>query len=507
MTPRKRFWLCVFGIVLITAVVGGWVYVRSPKFLCYPDAMEYASVARNLARGQGATSQALWVLRLAFSAELPAAEVRRPLLFPFWLSVLFRLFGAKDVVAILGTAFWWAMLIGLTFCFAYRFFSLEVAVWGALLLLFDKGTLTLAFSGLTEPLFAVLLLLAVWVLLESKSPIHFIAVGVLLGLAQWTRANAFFYLFPALIFVGGKNRQVVLTRVLCLMAGFFVVCLPIAFRNYQALGSFSLNPLYSYAILNSTPLATAHGMERSLLVHSPLAYFLANPGVLWTKWSTSFVNNFTILGDSLYPIMLGVILIGLLRAKAGREAKLGLFILSSLLLTVVLFSLGEYEGIRFYVPWAPLLIVQALGFVFSNGLGTSWRSRLASSVLLAITVVMTSATVASLHPRPRALDFYRAVGDRVKENVSTEQVVLTDCPWITGWHADRTAVWLPNEPETVGLLMRELPISALALMPTVQQSDEFSRKWKAIYAGEQGFAGFRRLEWREAPGVVFFVAP
>ena len=66
---------------------------------------------------------------------------------------------------------------------------------------FRLQVLTMNQSGLTEPLFTVLLLLICLCWIGSSRPWHFVGLGLLIGLSQWVRLNGFLLLVPPLIFL------------------------------------------------------------------------------------------------------------------------------------------------------------------------------------------------------------------------------------------------------------------------------------------------------------------
>lgn len=534
--PSKAVRSVAFGVVLLAVVVtvGAWYYARSPKHLFYPDAMEYATVARNMARGDGATSQALWVLRLAFTNEIPAAEIRRPLLLPFWISLWFRLVSSSDLVAIWASAFWWYVAIGLTFLIAWRRGTPELAFWSVLLLVFDGSFFRYSFCGLSEPLFAALLIPVFWILSGAEKTRQFLIAGALIGLGQWVRTNSFFFLLPALVFVPCKVREKTLIRILCLIAGFAVVVFPIAFRNFGVVGTFGLNPLYPYVALNSTPLVPApHGMERSLEPIAPMSYFLAHPAALVSKWTSHFVSNFQSLSFSIYPLCIGILMMGYLALGKGGVARnrtpeqavspdkshspnaecpsagvnpFGrtiLFVLLSILISMVLLSIGEYEDIRFYVPFAPLLFVLTAQILWDAASGVSpWKARMLLGVLLCISLVSSLNHILSTEPNEGRNWYLERIAARVSTAVASDGVIVSDVPWVLGWRADRVSMWLPSKAQEMSAIEREIPVSAIVLTQGVQDSREFAPEWAAIHRGEYSLRGYQRTTWDDVPGVV-----
>ena len=108
-------------VVVLVAVVWGFLALTGSRYLVYPDAMEYAQTARSLSEGRGATTDTIWALRTAYPLTLPPPDVRRPLLWPVILSGFFRLFGASDWVATLAGGCMGCLGAALFFALARRF--------------------------------------------------------------------------------------------------------------------------------------------------------------------------------------------------------------------------------------------------------------------------------------------------------------------------------------------------------------------------------------------------
>ena len=527
MTPFSKVFFALLLIICSALLVGLWYSSHSPDYLRFPDAMEYAGAARNMTEGDGFATNTLWVLRLSLSNELPAPEIRRPLLLPFWTFLWFKILGAKDIIAIYASAFWWFAGIILTFLFAQKYFSLKVAILSSFLLIFDKATLNYAFGGLTEPLFTVILLASIWSVLETKNKFRFLLGGIILGLGQWTRTNAFLYIIPVLFIVfcnpdfkhspsspykvehnNNQSRQKKLLISLMFILGFFICILPIFIRNQSATGLFSLNPLYSYVVLNETPIAPAHGMERSLSFYSPLAYFIKHPVVLINKWSSNFIKNFECMGGSLYLIFIGLSLSGLLCLKEKKKKQFLWFTLISIGLSIIFFSFGEFEGIRFYVPFAPMLMILSIEVLFSLKNKMEFGEKpvyLISGLLISLSLIFSIQMIVKTNPDKRGLEFRQIMGRNLMTELPPDGVILSDIPWATGWYGDRTSIWLPIHPEQIPQLEQYIKIDGILLSGSVVGSPELSSRWQQIYTGQLALPGFEKTEGNNLSNMAFFV--
>ena len=149
------------------------------------DAITYESLARSLASGQGYRHQG-------------RTDNVRPPLYPFALSLLYRVTGPSPVAGTLLQTAFDAATIGVLAAFTW---SLTGSVTGALLAagLFAlwPGAILMTVVLYTEPLFTLLLLLAVGALIRLESEGRgrwVVATGLLFGLLGLTRQTTLYFL-------------------------------------------------------------------------------------------------------------------------------------------------------------------------------------------------------------------------------------------------------------------------------------------------------------------------
>jgi len=202
-----------------------------PNSGAFYDGVEFEQIAANIVRhGE-------------FSVrEGQPTSFRAPGL-PFVLAGVYALFGTGNFVA----AHILFCLIGAATCVAAYLVAREVAgeVGGlvtAALVAAYPNILYYAIHFSSEPLFTVLLLLAVWQFirgLRSERLVHYAMSGVLLGLSALTRPASFYFLpFFALVAVAVERARwrARIGRVVLMAVGLLIPIAPWAIRNYGVHG-------------------------------------------------------------------------------------------------------------------------------------------------------------------------------------------------------------------------------------------------------------------------------
>jgi len=501
-------------LVVLVAALWGFLALTGSRYLIYPDAMEYAQTARSWSQGRGATTQTIWLLRTAYPLTLPPPDVRRPLLWPVILSGFFRVLGATDWVATFASGCMGCLGAALFFALARRFMQPLEAFLTTLVLVLQPQIVLVNQSGLSEPLFICLLLLIAHAGLRARRPWHFLIVGLLLGLAQWVRLNGFLLAVPVALWLAVRRRPGGWSSLLMLLAGFALVGLPLALRNYRHLGEFSMLNLARYSVVGEIPPYPDHGAERSLERISVIAVFARQPGAVVAKYIRGLSSNLTALFSAAHPVLWGLWLVPLMRSRGQEEAsRLCRYGLAVLLLFWWSFSIGEFEGARFYVPLVPLVVLGAMvglrSIVDSPGESDSgsvpaWLRNWRTVAVLILLLLPGLFTLGSGALSPPSGQFREELSRVVEETLPPDAVVGSDVPWAVGWYGARLAVWLPIDPREMATLNERLEVDWVMLSSSVH-SAEWGMAWSQIYQGTYNLPGYRRVEIRGAPaGMVFF---
>jgi 4-amino-4-deoxy-L-arabinose transferase-like glycosyltransferase len=224
--PAKPFSLKL--IVLLIAALAirlAMLGLGSDKGLFFPDETEYVELAQNLATHN----------EFAYKGHLTSF---RPPLFPFFVSVTFRIFNTTSPHP--------ARVLQMLFSLAtiYVIYRLGCDGWGERVGLASAGIFAfypalIDYNNilLTEPSCIFFVSLTCWTMLRLLQQPHIgwaIGVGVALGLGALIR-DTLFYAGPLttifLLFFCWRDRRLRIKHVASFMAGFILVILPWSIRN------------------------------------------------------------------------------------------------------------------------------------------------------------------------------------------------------------------------------------------------------------------------------------
>ncbi|MFQ5770039.1 MAG: hypothetical protein ACE5HX_05860, partial [bacterium] len=146
--------------VLVVALLVWWIYFAiNFNGLLAPDAMDYSTVARNILNGNGMRMDSIsWVHLLSSPAD-PFRVIVKSFLYPIVLLPFFALFGTSEGVTAISSGFFFILTAPCLFILARDLFGRNAA-WGTVIVyLASLELLDFSISGLTEPLFILLITL------------------------------------------------------------------------------------------------------------------------------------------------------------------------------------------------------------------------------------------------------------------------------------------------------------------------------------------------------------
>jgi 4-amino-4-deoxy-L-arabinose transferase-like glycosyltransferase len=227
-----RWMLGLFALALALRL-GFVLAVTRPAFpngldLPFNDMLFYHATAKALADGLGF---------IGFDGN-PTA--RWPPAFPFLLSLVYRVFGAKPENAELLNAFLGAATVPLLYLVALRSFGRPAAKLAGVLLALMPGQILIAEGVLAETLYAFLLVgfFALLVTLPDR-PWTAVALGAAVGAAALTRGEGLLLLIvPIAVWWGSVPRRTLALRAAATVTAAVVVVAPWTIRNAVELGSF-----------------------------------------------------------------------------------------------------------------------------------------------------------------------------------------------------------------------------------------------------------------------------
>ncbi|NQU09899.1 glycosyltransferase family 39 protein [bacterium] len=498
--------IVVYWVLLVLlALCLGLVYTASEfRGLEKREAMDLAQVARNLARGDGFSTQVIrplsvWQLqkvRPDRDAQIfQHPDLVNPPAYVWSLSRLFRLLPASvfefQARERLYAPERWVILpfnqlclllsLLVIYLWARQLFDRRVAITAGLLLLFSDTLWKHGVSGLPTPFLMLWLLLALYGLYALDRRLHFVADGtgeptpprpvdgagwglligsaVLLGVCFLTRYMTAWLLLPVLGYVVfiGRGRRGWLWAVIYL-AVFIVVITPWLVRNEQVSGSLLGLARFAPVEFGSDKLArtldpTGEGQLSSLLnVRALGANILVN-------LRRGVFEKLPLLGTAfLTPLFLVGLLYGFRRREVMRLRGALVGVLAAAIVGMAITGVRpERSGPDVYgddllVLVYPLLAVFGVAFFYLLLDRIGFRIRLTRALAVGgFALLNVAPLVFTLFPPRRSYLPYPPYAPPVTRAVAglfdKEEIGCSDLPWSMAWTGDRRTVQLPLNVE------------------------------------------------------------
>ncbi|MBU0608982.1 MAG: glycosyltransferase family 39 protein, partial [Armatimonadetes bacterium] len=253
-----RVWLA--GAVISVGILFIFVVFQAARMSELSDlrAMDIAQIARNLATGQGYTTDFIRPLSMALAPRVQGhPELLHAPLQPALTSLLFRLFGTSNQAISWGSGIPFLLTLPLVYWLGLTAFSRKVGMLSVVVLATNAVALTVAVSGtegaLLGLLFTILCIVLVYHHNRSSRRLPLAAVASVLTAALYLTHFLWAVAFvPVLLLIlfNTSGRQRVLNTTL-FVAAFVLVLLPWLYRTYQVTGNPLSNPSAYEMIVNT----------------------------------------------------------------------------------------------------------------------------------------------------------------------------------------------------------------------------------------------------------------
>src|SRR5581483_6146619 len=312
-------WVVAAGLTVgaLTMFLIYFVVLNQATPTWWPDAYEYAVVARNVAQGRGLTVTAHYVLDtyLLRQFSLPLPYVHHDIGLPLLMAAVLALLGANNTAVAWTGGIFYILIIPLTFLFGWKLYNKYVGLFAALLALINVQLVGFSTTGLSEVPFAFFITLFWFALYRQKTRLDILISGALFGWLWVLRSNVlsalpFVLLFLIIApptangsFVSARRplsdlwtaRRAILTRIGLFLIGSLLVLSPTFWRNYATLG----NPLYNvsskYSLVFYTNVFEGKNKDFVSLAGidvEPVQYILTHPDQLWSKMNYQLAQTF-----------------------------------------------------------------------------------------------------------------------------------------------------------------------------------------------------------------------
>ena len=490
--------LWAVAILALTVLSYKHFFVASGGLLTDQEAMDFAQIARNMALGHGYATSVLRPLAIIGFAPPDASgvapDVSHAPLYPFLLMLVALIHGRGlgDNTVVVTSLFLFLCSVLAVYRLARTLFPAPEQAGIALLSvgLYGIGSEMLGNALLGLPvtlatLAVTLLLIAMHRATETAGrragPGSALVVGLLLGLCYLTQYSLLLLAVPALVylfFTRAPERSWAAIGACTL--GFFAITGTWLVRNAHISHGNPFFTLLFYSIMNNTDAYPGYTTvyrsavpPSSLLVYffSHLPEMLARVGRGLTLYRDTLLQAFNVF------LLAAAVASLLWRASDTRLSALRWFAAFCLLEIVVVTSLFDPNA-QIIAPFAPLITVVAVGFVFSLVAEQNWEPfwqrttvwSLALLVILGAVVQFAGKKPVPADPISGAVQALSGLGLR------PNQAVISDVPWELTWRTGLPVIWLPAENETyqgtVSLTSQvNVPISAMVLTPNMGSYD------------------------------------
>ena len=198
MKENKTINIIIIATLTLFAILA-WTLVFNLNHSDYlaTDSCVYASIARNISRGNGFVSD---ITKFndnykLYNKQGPMSPPGTLPLYPMVLSLFFFTLGASTKTVVISSGIFYILTVPFVYLFAKDFFGYKAGILSALFYIFTPQLLfNFSLSGLTEPFYTFLIILSFYIAYKSKSYKGFMLSGIVLGLSCLARYNSFFFL-------------------------------------------------------------------------------------------------------------------------------------------------------------------------------------------------------------------------------------------------------------------------------------------------------------------------
>ncbi|ADG83666.1 ArnT family glycosyltransferase [Thermincola potens] len=500
--PNKKKTNILLAVFLFIAAAAVWYSYYDSVFngLLYNDAMDYASIGRNVARGEGFVSAYITPLGLQYYG-IPHPNPWRAPLWPLILAFSMQILGSNDNAVAVTTGLFFVLTVPLIYLIGQNLFNRAVGFCAALIFMFSGLALHFGVSGLTEPLAAFLMCLWLYLLTGEKleGPRGDLIIGLIGGVFYLARYNALVFLPFVLFYLMLKRRKKIFI-ILRFVAGFLIPTAPWFIRNFLLFGS----PLFSLQKFEPVMFTAAYP-EYSLymMLKKPdvLDFIVSHPGQVMAKVKTGWLS---FAGDFFNPSFSGIhwglmvlCLLALVWPLGKKTASLKLVLAGSFCAQLAALLVIHYIP-RLFFLFVPFYILLGLAFVWrllERLPSLKLRKPLQVLVLSVLTTVFILGNLPdwnSKHtPEPVFKKFSAQITFLANHSTRSDLIISNDGHMLS-WYGDRNASKIPYSPEMLPQLNRYQKARYLFLSSRSSWNiPEADKEWQEIYwARPQEFNGY-----------------
>ena len=467
-------------LLVLSIIVSIITYSYSLEFSSYnADIYDYASIARNLQRGQGLTSDFHFPLSLTFPflQQVPQPIVGRSPLYPIVLSGFFYLTSISDQsIKVLGIIFYLLTIMMLYFV-AHSMFNRQVAFFSSLFTMLTHHLFLGAVSGLTEPMVGFLMVFLLFFLFKETDVKNVVLSGIVLGLLYLTR-NFFLLALPAVTYyVYTKNKN----HVLLVVIAFLLTITPWLIRNYLLSG----NPFFAIQHYGEIAYKTAKITQNVFAGITPMTFshVLKNypgqfiKGIIW--YLTHVEKPYLFL---INPLLFICIFIPKKDVFPGNLKFFTIILFCVIFPAFTLYSV-HFRLNYFFIPLFTMLGTAKFAALFPLE-PKSQKSLAAWLILGIVTMSSTLYYFYDFNKRNRFLDINGRITNQIhlaaKKIVQDEDIIAVDSCASFAWHADKKALLPPQDIEAFNHCYQILNFNYMLLVMDIPNSKYWLKTFRDL---------------------------
>ncbi|HWI55390.1 MAG TPA: glycosyltransferase family 39 protein [Desulfobacteria bacterium] len=502
MKPKTQTVLILAFIILAAAIVWYSYYSLTFVALAYNDSMDYASIARNVADGEGFVSSYITPLGLAHKG-VPHPDLWRAPLWPAAIALFIKIFGAIDQAVAFASGFFYLAAVPLIFLLARQLFGNPTALSTALIYMFSAQNLHFSTSGLTEPMALLMLTAIIFIMYIPffKSPPGDFLLGLAAGLFYLARYNALLFIPVIALVWCALRRPAGLIAGVRLGAAFSLTVMPWMWRNYVLMGNplFSLQKYEPVMFTQTYPGYTLYTMFEKVNV---TGFIMSHSAEMWIKvgqnWQDFTHNLFAPTFTGVYAVLFVLFLLSLFLPFDEKQRYLRPLLLVCFGLQLAALMVIHYIP-RLFFMFTPFYIMYGMAAVnYLAGLISKKRSiTLISMGLLTALFIITNLPVWN-EPnvdKPLIRDYSASV-KKITLLAKKSDLILSNDGHILAWYGNRYAAKLPYRTDMLPELERLVPVKMIFLSGRMSWNmPEADESWRKVFWGKpQQLYGFRLLE-------------
>lgn len=502
LKKENRYFLILAALILVGAVVWYSYYSLTFVALAHNDAMDYASMARNVARGEGFISSYITPLGLAHKG-LPHPDLWRAPAWPAVLAVFIKVLGATDQAVAIASGFFYLASIPLILLLARYWFGNITATAVVFIYIFSAQNLSFGTSGLTEPLALFMLVLVVYLLSMPgfRNPWGDIVLGLAAGVFYLARYNALLFVPVIAVYWWWLRKPDGLKAAARYGLALLVTIFPWMWRNYSLMGSplFSLQKYEPVMFIKTYPAYSLYMMLEKVDV---LSFMRSHWPEIWSKiqenWHEFVGHFFDPAFTGVNAVLFGLFLLALVvpfneRQKGVRPLLLICFGLQLAALMVI-----HYIPRLFFMfmPFYAIYGVAAAAWLLAKII----RNRtLSAGVVLALTIFFIFGNLPDWRESNVQKPAIKTYGGSIKEvmfRVKRGELVISNDGHLLAWYGDRYAAKLPYSTDMLPQLEKLAPVKMIYLSGRMSWNiPEADDSWRKVFWGSpRELYGFRLLK-------------